>query len=394
MKVLQVINAFYPPYSSGGAAHPTYNISKQLMKRGHTVTVYATNILDNKNLFHVESNPYNVNNMEVWYFRNSMYSPRNNVCLSLELVNALKMNITTFDLVHVHEFRSFHNAAIHHYAKSSNTPYVLQARGSLPMIMTKQKLKLIYDLFFGHRLLKDASKVIALTKAEAQQCKSMGVPEEKIVIIPNGIDLSEYVNVPPKGSFKRKFDIPEGKKIILYLGRIHEIKGIDILVKAYAYALKELRLNDALLAIAGPDDGYLGRLKQLLSSLKMINDVLLTGPLYGKDKLEASIDADIFVLPSRYETFPNVVLEAYACSKPVIASNVESIPDIVLHGKTGLLFRAGDVEELAEMISYMLTHSEEAKRMGHRARKVVDEKFSIDKVVDSIEVLYEKTLEK
>ena len=103
-------------------------------------------------------------------------------------------------------------------------------------------------------------------------------------------------------------------------------------------------------------------------------------------------DADVFILPSWYETFPYVVLEAYACSKPVIASNDGSISDIVLHGKTELLFKPGNVQELAEMIVHMLVHSEEARDMGHRARKLVEKKFSIDKVVESLEALYEDVL--
>jgi glycosyltransferase involved in cell wall biosynthesis len=222
----------------------------------------------------------------------------------------------------------------------------------------------------------------------------MGISDSKIATIPNGINLQEYTDLPRRGSFRRKFSIDEDAKIILFLGRIHEIKGIDFLVKAYAYLLEKLKFKDSLLVIAGPDDGYLVQLKRLLSSMKMgTDDVLLIGPLYGRDKLEAYVDADVFVLPSRYETFPNVILEAYACFKPVIASNVESISDIVVCGETGLLFPVGNIQELAEKISYMLTHSQEAEEMGHRARKRVEDEFSIDKVADSTEVLYDKILE-
>jgi glycosyltransferase involved in cell wall biosynthesis len=96
------------------------------------------------------------------------------------------------------------------------------------------------------------------------------------------------------------------------------------------------------------------------------------------------------VLPSRYETFPNVVLEAYACSKPVIASDVEAMQDIVLHGETGLLFQAGNIRELASAIAYILAHPEEAERMGRNARKLVEEKFSINRIVTQLEKLYEK----
>jgi len=393
MKILQVVPYFPPAYAFGGPVKVAYQVSRELVKRGHEVVVYTSDAKGFGSRLRIDSDN-NVDGIRVHYFRNLALTlvKKFKLFITPQLVSRAKEEVKKFDVIHLHEYRTFQNIVVAHYAKKCGVPYVLQARGSLPRIMAWQRLKWVYDVLFGYRLLRDASKVIALTRTEAQQYRDMGVLEEKIAIIPNGIDLSEYGNLPPKGSFKKKFNIDEDEKIILYLGRIHVIKGIDILVKAYAYAVKELGLNDVLLVIAGSDDGYLGELKQLLSSLDMTNDVLLTGPLYGKDKLEAYVDAEVFILPSRYETFPNVVLEAYACSKPVIASNVESIPDIISHGKTGLLFRAGDVQELAKRIAYMLTRPEEARNMGHRARKLVKEKFSIDKIVDSLEVLYEEIL--
>jgi glycosyltransferase involved in cell wall biosynthesis len=120
--------------------------------------------------------------------------------------------------------------------------------------------------------------------------------------------------------------------------------------------------------------------------------VLFTGPLYGRDKLSAYVDAEVVVLPSRYETFPNVALEAYACAKPVIASNVEAIPDIVLHGETGLLFRAGDEKELASALAHLLENPKEAEKMGRNARKLAEEKYSIDKIAVKLEKIYEEVI--
>jgi glycosyltransferase involved in cell wall biosynthesis len=291
----------------------------------------------------------------------------------------------------LHNFRTYQNYVAYSYAKRTNTPYILQARGSIPRI-GKKELKWLYDVFFGYRLLKDASKVIALTQVETDQYRHMGVSEEKIAIIPNGIDLSEYAELPPKGSFKKKFNMPEDRKIILYIGRIHKIKGIDFLVRAYAYLKNEMKCKDAVLVIVGSDDGFLGEVKSLVQSLGVSRFVIFTGPLYGEEKLGAYVDSDVVVLPSRYETFPNVVLEAYACSKPVVASNVEAIPDIVLHRESGLLFQVDAVKELANAIAYMLTHSKEAERMGRNARRLVEERFSIDRVVTQLEKLYEKVL--
>ena len=394
MKILQVVPVFSGPF--GGPVTAVRSISKELAKR-HEVVVYTTTALDPKHDF--DPHEEEVNGYRVVYFKRTfkvlchsgIFGALN---LSYGMMQAVKQNLMEFDVVHVHSWQQFPDVLVHHFATKFGVPYVLQVHGSLPRIMAKQRLKWIYNVFFGYRLLRDASRVVALTQKEAQQCGKMGVPVEKIELIPNGIDLSKYGNPPPKNSFEKRFNINENKKIILYLGRIHKIKGIDVLVKAYAYAVKELGLDAVLLVIAGPDDGYLSELKRLLSSLKMTNDVLLLGPLYGRCKFEAYVNADLFVLPSLYETFPSVILEAYACSRPVIASDVESISDIVLHGKTGLLFRACDIKDLAEKINYMLLHPEESEQMGNEARKFVEEKFSIDKVVSSHEALYEKLLRK
>jgi len=396
MKILQVVPYFPPAYAFGGPVKVAFQVSKELAKRGHEVVVYTSDAKDLDSRLIVE--PVRIiDGIEVHYMSNLSIMPvkKSKLFITPELISKTKEEIKNFDVVHLHEYRTFQNLIIHHYAKKYGVPYVLQARGSLPRIMAKKRLKWAYDVLFGYRLLRDASKVIALSQTEAGQYRGMGVPEEKIAIVPNGIDLSEYVDLPPEGSFKKKFGIPEEKTIILYLGRIHRIKGIDFLVKAYAHVIKDMTRNDAVLVIAGPDDGYLTQVKSLSSRLNISglqDKIIYTGPLYGKPKLGAYVDSDVLVLPSRYETFPNVVLESYACSKPVIASKVESIPDIVLCGRTGLLFQAGNVKELAEKIWYILMHPEEAENMGHKARKLVEEKYSIDKVVDKLEVLYEKTL--
>jgi glycosyltransferase involved in cell wall biosynthesis len=375
------ITPFFTPIAGGSAVAP-YHLAKYLARRGHEVFIFTSDFGRNLAKFNDEKDIIIVESKTKLKMLNVFYTPS----LKSKLEGCDKL-----DILHFHNFRTYQNYVAYNYAKKTNTPYVLQAHGSIPRI-GKKGLKWIYDILIGYRLLKDASKVIALSKAEAEQCKTMGVPEEKIVIISNGIDLSEYVNLPLKGTFKRKFNIPEDKKIIIYLGRIHKIKGLDLLIRAYAHLKNKMNFEDTILVIVGPNDGYLSEVRSLVQSLGISRFVIFTGALYGKDKLGAYVDSDVVVLPSRYETFPNVVLEAYACSKPVVTSNVEAIPDIVLHGETGLLFQAGDVKELASAIAYMLTHPEEAERMGCNARRLVEEKFSIDRIVTQLEALYEKVL--
>ena len=159
-------------------------------------------------------------------------------------------------------------------------------------------------------MFKYASRVIALTEAEVEQYKEVGVDTAKIEVVPNGINLSEYEDLPEKGEFRGKYDIKPDERIILYLGRLNKIKAPDLLIKSFAELSNEMKC--VKLVMVGPDDGCMENLNHLLRSKDLEDKVLFTGPLYNQDKLEAYVDADIYVLPSLYETFPNTVIEACA----------------------------------------------------------------------------------
>lgn len=377
MKLLYVVSSW-----KGGEVKVAFDLSREFIRLGHVVAIYTTNLLmENEDLYRK-----NINTFITFDVLISFIAKKMKLYITPQLVLALK-NIRHFDIIHLHGYRTFQNIIIHFHCKKYGIPYVLQAHGSIPRI-GKQGLKWIYDIVFGYKLLRDAAKVIALTRVEAEQYKSMGVPEEKIAIIPNGIDLSEYADLPPKGYFKKKFNIPEEKKIILYLGRIHRTKGIDLLIKAYAHLINKMKIKDTILVIVGPDDGYLKEVKKLTAALGVLKHVLFTGPLYGRDKLEAYVDSEFYVLPSRYETFPMTVLEAYACNKPVVASNVGGLNELVVNGETGLIFEAENHIELADKLIYMLKNPKETLKMGLNGRRIVEEKYSIEKIVDKLEDLY------
>ena len=385
MKILQVYQIFNPTVASG-AAKVMYDISKELVKRGHRVVVCASDMKDKYTRGKCDHKI--IDGIAVHRFKTiwPLLARKFKIYMTPSLIAISGDYLRKFDVVHLHGYRSFQSVVIHHYAKKYGVPYVLQAHGSLPRIMAKQRLKWIYDVFFGYRLLRDASKVIALSQTEAQQYRVMGVPERKIEIIPNGIDLSEYADLPSKGAFKKKFNIEEDEKIILYLGRIHRIKGIDVLVKAFADVVE--KLDDVRLVVVGPDDGYLGELKALVKALRMEDNVLITGPLYGEDKLEAYVDADVYVLPSRYEIWGMTVLEAYACGKPVIASNVYGLRDLVIDGVTGFLVEQGNVKQMAHSILSLIDDDGRAEEMSLKGKQFVKENFTIEEVVHRIENLY------
>jgi glycosyltransferase involved in cell wall biosynthesis len=378
---------FFPPaYAFGGPVEVAYQIARELVKRKHEVVVYTSDAKDVGSRLSINSVKV-VDEIKVHYFRNLSLIPvkKSKLFVTPHIVSRAKEELESFDVVHLNELRTFQNIVIAHYAKKHGVPYVLQAHGSLPRIIAKKRLKSIYDVLFGYRLLRDASKVIALSRMEAEQYRSMGVPEEKIAVVPNGIDLSEYADLPPKGRFKKKFNIDEDEKIVLYLGRIHRIKGIDILVKAFANIVE--KLDDVKLVVVGPDDGYLWKLEALTKALKIENHVLILGPLYGKDKLEAYVDAEVYVLPSRYEIWGMTVLEAVACGTPIILTENCGIAEHY-RDKVGLVVKLNS-KSLGEVLLKMLLNQDK-QAIFRESCKTVIEKFNISKTVSDLEKIYEE----
>lgn len=219
MNILNVLPYFNP--KMGGDVNVCTNIAKELIKRGHDVTILTTDYeLDKSYLNQVKD--YGINIVCIKCLFNIglfIYSP--------EIKNWLNKNIQKFDIIHLHTFRAYQNNIVKSYSKMYDVPYVLQAHGSILTFFQKKNIKKVYDYFWGYKLLEKASMVLALTETEYNQYKIMGVKEDKIENIQNGIDLSEYKKLPIKGKFKTKYNLSNEEKIILYLGRLHKSKGIE-----------------------------------------------------------------------------------------------------------------------------------------------------------------------
>ena len=387
MRILLVISSFPPAYAYGGPAKVAYEISKELVKKGHEVTVYATDVYDARSRLRYDDNPIWVDGIEVYHFKNvSNELAHRNLATAPMMALALNRNIKDFDIVHLHEYLSFQAMLVHRYAKKHGVPYVLQAHGSLPRIIEKQRLKKLYDWVWGDDMVKDASKAIALTKTEAEQYKKMDVDEDKIEIVPNGIDLSKYDNLPKRGEFRGKYSIGDDEKIILYLGRIHKTKGIDLLVKAFADISKEL--NNVRLVLVGPDDGYRQSLEEHTQELKIGNKVLFTGFIANEEKMAAFVDADVFVTPS-FLGFPVTFLEACACGTPIITTNKGDKLDWI-HDKVGYVVEY-DKDPLRDAIIKILSDEELRVRFGEEGKKLVREKLNWSGIVKKLENVYKHT---
>ena len=129
-----------------------------------------------------------------------------------------------FDVIHLHAWRQYMEVLVYNYARKMGIPYIHQSHGGLDR-SSKPFRKLFYDATFGKTILRNASKVIALTESEALEYEIMGVEPSNILTIPNGIELEEHADLPLEGSFKRGYKVADNKKIILYLVDFTNQKG-------------------------------------------------------------------------------------------------------------------------------------------------------------------------
>ena len=382
MNILQVSSFFKPSWEAGGTVRVCYEISKKLVERGHKVTVYTTDGF--KYRLKVRKNrPIYVDGITVYYFRNiSSFLAAKNICLPYFLPHIAKKELNKFDIIHMHTFRGPMAIPVFYYAKRYNVPYIIQPHGSLKII-TKKELKKLYDKFFGYNILKNAFKLIALTETEAEQYIKMGMERDKVEIVPNGINPSEYENLPEKGTFRRKYGIKDSEKIILYVGRLHKSKGIDLLLNAFSIISRET--ENIKLVLVGPDDGYKMELLNLSQRLNLMGRIIFTGFVSHVEKLAAYVDADVFVTP-KFSGFPVTFLEAMAVGIPIITTNRGDKLGW-LDKKVGYVtnYNAGD---MAETIYKVIDNNSLRKNFYENAQKLIREEFNWEKITQKIETIY------
>ncbi len=384
MRILQVIPYFAPAWDYGGPVRVAYSMSKELVRIGHEVTVYTTDALSATKRTGI--NQEIIEGIKIKRFPNlwNRLAYRDKIFVPSNMSHEINNEIAHFDIIHMHEYRTLQNLMVYPYARRYDIPYLLQAHGAIPFLGNKQMLKFIYDKFYGKNLLRDAAKLIALTPIEVGQFNDKGVSKNRIVTIPNGIDLAEFKNLPERGKFKSEHGLRADEKVVLYLGRINRIKGLAFLVKAFAALSKEVA--SVRLVIIGPDENYLNELTALARRLALKDRIIFKGPIYGSDRIGPYVDADVCVLPSVYDTFPVSVLEALACGTPVIVSSNCGIAEII-HARSGYAV-ANDISILKDTMARILTNPTLANKLGENGKKLVTETYNWSHIARMMEQVY------
>jgi len=383
MRILQITKYYYPSVSFGGPVQCVHNLSKHMVKKGHDVTVYTTDAAHISTRARIKKNYRLIDGVKVLYFPN--VARRYGFFISPGIVQALRQNLSRFDIVHLHEYRTFQNLAFY-YSQKRNAPYVLTVHGQLEIrkeTWDVHILRRLFDYTFGRRLLKDASKIFALTELESSQLIRRDVDKDKVVVIPNAVDPEDFRDLPPKGYFKKQLGL-DNEEMILYLGRISSLKGLDILVKAFSLLR---RPDNCKLVLAGPDDGFSNSLHRIVESLGLKGRVLFAGTLNRSQVLGALNDASVAVYATLQEGFPMVPLEAGIVGTPIIVSNHPSM-DFVKKGQFGLGVDYENVAQLREALERVLTDEELAAKLSENGKRFVLNNFTWDRIATDVESVY------
>ncbi len=391
MKILHVAHFFIPCLSAGGVVNASYQIASK-QAEDNDVKVLSTDSCKERLKFPDGRYDVDVDGIMVDYFKN--LSNRFKMATMLDTPFSapfrIRKEIKDYEIVHIHEHRQTLAIIASHFARKNNIPYIVQAHGSVLPFFQKEGLKNLFDKVFGFKILHNASCVFALTEVEKEQYLKMGVDEDKIEIVPLGINLEEYENLPDYGRFRSKFNISDDDKLILFVGRIHEIKGLDLLIDSFNDLIDLNENKNIKLAIVGPDDGYLAELEDKIRAYSLDDNLIVTGPLYKEEKQEALVDCDLFVMPSKYESFTTSGLEAMACSNPLVLTKNNHIHDWV-DGNCGLACD-DDKDSLRSAIEKLLFDEGLSNTYGENGKRLIKEKYNWDMINKQILEIYEKLL--
>ena len=389
MRIVQVTPYFAPAWAYGGPPRSIYELARELVGRGHEVSVVTTDALDAQS--RMSPLRETIDGIDVHRFRNlsNRLAWTQQLFLPRGVGPFLRTHLPAADVVHLHMYRNLLNVTVNRETRRLRKPYVLSARGSLPRIVRRQTTKGLFDRTFGRRVLGDAAKVVALSTAERLQYERMGVQPSKVAVVHNGIDLKAFDTLPPSGTFTHRFGLDD-KCLITYLGRLNARKGLPALLQAFQRIAGDRA--DTILVLAGPDEGYRARLVRLSESLGISDRVVFTGLVAGEARLGAFVDSRVIVYPAEHEAFGLVPFEALACRRPVVVADDSGCGEIIREAQAGLAVPVHNVLGLAKAITAAIDAEPDITQSVERGRTFVAARLDWHTIAAQMEEVYRAAL--
>ena len=392
MKIALVCPASLPATQFGGILFLCVDIARELSKKEHQISIYTTDLdfannanTFSKNLPRIEKiNQFYIKRSHVWiafklfFFNPSMF---------------FQMREDNLDIIHSIGIRSFQSFIAALIARQKNIPFVISDQGGLTthpdITMGKFINKLVYRLQSPiiKFIINQATKVIVANEYEKNIFLEF-TSEDKISIVKNGINLEDFKK--SKIDFRKKYSISE--EYILFVGRFHTVKGVDVLIKAVNEIRNFLKSKNMKCVIMGVDFGYEQEMFNLIKKHNLENQIIVIKKPPREYLIAAYEQSQMLVLPSRWELSPLTPLEGFAFKKPVISTNCHGIPHTIQNGQNCILTEMGDFKKIAESIEYLINNENERKEMGEEGYNQVKNECNSANMVNRIEEIYQKLI--
>ena len=380
MKVLQVVPSL--ALRHGGVSVSVRELCRGLASLGTEVEVWSTPRGYEPAVDEPEDERLRKTGVRVRYFpvsrlpwagRNYAYSP--------SLGRALRQESRRFDLLHLHSLWLYPTLAAASAGRRLKIPYLLSPCGALDpySLSVRRALKRLYLLAAERRNLQGASAVHFTSEMELRRADTFGVHFREAVI-PRSLELGQIPDVPP--ARRSEWD---GRKILLFLGRLHPKKRLDLATAAFADLCKQR--NDVHFVIAGPDEGSAATARRIAENAGILDRVTFLGLTEPRQRWALFKSASLFLLPSEDENFGMAALEAMAVEVPVLLSDQVGLSQEVSEAKAGLVLD-GEIASWSGAARLLLEHPEIAEQMGRAGRKLVETKFSTRRVASRMNELY------
>lgn len=380
MKVLSV-NHLLDAQSGGGTAERTFQLARSFVQAGIDTTVLALDIgIDQARR---DSMP-GVDVVALPCINKRYFVPR----ISMAGVDQL---VAHADVVHLSGHWTVLNALVFKSCKRLRKPFVFCPAGALHPFGRSRGLKRIYDVVVGKDIAGSAVACVAITEQECADFVSYGVERDRIAIIPNGIDAAQYDrpgSQQAEETFRQQLGIGAAP-FILFLGRLNEIKGPDMLLHAFSSVAQ--RFPETHLVFAGPDGGLQSSLQAFAKREGLEARVHFPGYVGGMEKIGALRAASLLAIPSRREAMSIVVLEAGICGTPVLFTDTCGLESMASAGAGTMVGASAD--ELALGLDLILADRTVLDDTAKRLEVLVRENYSWQLQAERYKHLFERLLQ-
>lgn len=388
IKVLHVIPSLGPLRGGPSLALPT--MARGLAKGGVQVHVATTDDNGKNHLALPLGRPVQDAGITIRYFRRQIST----YTISWPLARWLRQHVPDYDLLHIHSLFSYASTVAARCARAAGVPYIVRPLGHLNHWGITQRRRWIKQLSLRvveHRLLQGAALIHYTTERERSQAREIGVDFPSFVL-PLGIDHRplQRDTAVECASLIEQYPILQDRFKVLFLSRLDPIKGLDLLLPAFAQFHRRHPATALIMAGAG-EDRFIHEIDRRIDALDMRSAVVQTGFLDGGTKLAAMHIADVFVLPSYSENFANAPVEAMAAGVPVIVSDQVGVADAIRRANAGLVVtcHAGQLSNAMEALFNNVSLRRELVANG---QQLVEDQLSVERTTRALIQHYESIL--